>query len=118
MGDTVACRTCGQVHLAEPLQPGMVAKCCRCGSVIEKRTFNSLHRTAAFSLAALILYFPANAFPILHMEIFGASSDNTVWQGVVLLARDGEWIVAAIVFLASIFIPLLKLLGLFFLATT
>ena len=118
MTATIACKTCGQVHLLEPLQPGTVAKCRRCGSTIERRTFHSLHRTAAFSLAALILYIPANVFPILHMEIFGLSSDNTVWQGVVLLFKAGEWIVATIVFLASILIPFLKLLGLLFLVTS
>lgn len=118
MTSEIACRTCGQVHLAEPLRPGTIATCCRCGSTLERRTFNSLHRTAAFSLAALILYFPANAFPILHMEIFGVSSENTIWQGIVLLFQDGQWIVAGIVFMASIVIPLLKLLGLFFLVAT
>jgi paraquat-inducible protein A len=118
MPTTIACKTCGQVHQLDPLPPGTVAHCRRCGSVIERRTFHSLHRTAAFSLAALILYIPANTFPILHMDLFGSSSDNTVWQGVVLLVQDGQWIVAAIVFMASIFIPLLKLLGLLFLVAS
>jgi paraquat-inducible protein A len=118
MSQLIACRVCGQVHQAEPVGTGMVALCCRCGSAIERRSHDSLHRTAAFSLAALILYLPANVFPILHMEIYGASTDNTVWQGAKRLFEDGQWVVAVIVFLASIFIPLLKLLGLFFLATT
>lgn len=118
MLQSIACRVCGQVHAAVAVPAGMVAKCCRCGCVIERRSHDSLHRTAAFSLAALILYLPANVFPILHMEIYGASTDNTVWQGCQRLFEDGQWIIAAIVFLASILIPLFKLGGLFFLATT
>jgi len=86
--------------------------------MIAKRTWGSLHRTAAFSLAALILYIPANIFPILHLEIYGAVSENTVWDGVVKFYQDGNYVIALIVLLASILIPLLKLMGLFVLVVT
>jgi paraquat-inducible protein A len=80
-----------------------------------RRTRGSLHLTAALSLAALILYVPANYFPILRLEMYGAVSQNTVWQGCRALFEDGQWGIAVIVFLASIFIPLVKLMGLFYL---
>jgi paraquat-inducible protein A len=114
----ITCKTCGQIHEVEPLNPGMIAKCRRCGTRIAKRTSNSLHLTAAFSLAALILYVPANIFPILQLDMYGASTENTVWQGCVRLFKDGDYVVAIIVFLASMLIPLLKLLGLIFLVAT
>lgn len=78
----------------------------------------SLEVTAALSLAALILYVPANLYPILRMQLHGAYSESTVWDGVLSLARQGQWLVAVIVFLASIAIPLAKLLGLFFLVSS
>ena len=115
MSNLIACETCGLVHDVDPLQPGFAAQCVRCGSRIRKRTRHSLHLTAAFSLAALLLYIPANIFPILRMEKLGLVSDNTVWQGSKRLFEDGDWFVAIIVFLASILIPLLKLLALFLL---
>lgn len=52
------------------------------------------------------------------MDMHGAHSESTIWQGCTGLFQDGQWLVAAIVFLASILIPLLKLLGLFFLVVT
>jgi len=58
---------------------------------------------------------PANIYPILRMDFYGAYSESTVWDGCVKLYQDGQWPVATIVFLASILIPLLKLLGLLFL---
>jgi paraquat-inducible protein A len=118
MKAAVLCRACGQGHVFERLRPGTVAKCRRCGATIAKRTARSLHMTAAFSLAALILYVPANVFPILQLDMYGASSQNTVWDGSVRLFKDGDYAVAVIVFLASILIPLLKLLGLFFLVVS
>jgi paraquat-inducible protein A len=106
------------VHTLEPLGPGTVANCRRCGSLIARRTAGSLHMTAAFSLAAIILFVPANIFPILKLDMYGATTENTVWQGAVLLYKDGDLVIAVVVFLASILIPLLKLLGLFFLVVS
>lgn len=103
------------MHSFDRIAPGMVALCVRCGSAIERRSHLDLHRTAAFSLAALVLYFPANIFPILRIELYGASSQNTVIDGAYRLFRDGDFVIAVIVFLASVVIPFLKLTGLFFL---
>jgi paraquat-inducible protein A len=114
----IACKTCGLVHVVEPLPRNMAAVCRRCGSKIALRTGGSLHLTAALSLAALILYVPANILPILQLQMYGATSQNTVWQGCQRLFQDGDYLVAVIVFCASILIPLLKLAGLFFLVGT
>jgi len=111
----IACKTCGLLQRVEALKPGTAAECFRCGSVIVKHPADSLGRTAAFSLAALIFFVPANIYPILLMDFYGAYSESTVWDGCVKLYEDGQWPVATIVFLASILVPLLKLLGLFFL---
>ena len=71
--------------------------------------------TAALSLAALFLYVPANIYPVMSMHYLGRETENTVWAGVQALWQDGMWGVAIIVFAASMLVPLLKLLGLFFL---
>jgi paraquat-inducible protein A len=110
----IACKTCGRVHALAPLEPGMIAKCVRCGSTIHRRTADSLHVTAACTLAGLLLYVPANTLPILRIELYGASSDNTAYEGAVRLLKDGDYTIATIVFMASILVPLFKLLGLLF----
>src|SRR5580698_551859 len=114
----IACKICGQVHALEPLSPGTAAQCRRCGARIAKQTAGSLHVTMALSLAAMILYIPANIFPILRLNMYGATSENTVWDGCVRLFQDGDYVVAVIVFLASMLIPFLKLVGLFFLVVS
>ncbi|HEU4442996.1 MAG TPA: paraquat-inducible protein A [Burkholderiales bacterium] len=115
----VSCDTCGLVQAVEPLAPGMVAECTRCGSFLAaRRSTSSLHVTAALSLAALVLYVPANVYPIMKMYLHGAYSESTVWDGIKILMDHQEWAVAIIVFLASMVIPLVKLAGLFSLVVT
>jgi paraquat-inducible protein A len=111
----IACRTCGLVQRVGPLPAGELAECPRCGSVVRANKRSSLGRTAAFSLAALMFYWPANVYPILRMDLYGAHSENTVLQGALSLFEHGEHLVAVVVILASVVIPLLKLLGLFYL---
>lgn len=114
----IACPVCGQVHRVTPIASGMVAQCVRCGSRISARSRRSLDRTAAFAVAALVLYIPANIFPILRLTIYGATSDNTVFDGVRTFFNEGDYFMSAVVLLASIVIPLLKLSGLLLLVVT
>src|SRR5882672_5635177 len=111
----LSCETCGLHQHVEELAPGTSAECIRCGSVIVSRPLAGPDATLALTLAALVLYVPANIYPILTMNMYGANSENTVWDGVVSLMQYGQYFVAAIVFLASIVIPLMKLMGLGFL---
>jgi paraquat-inducible protein A len=114
----VACKTCDLVQRVGRLPAGSRAECARCGSVVRPNKGYTLGRTAAFSLAALMFYWPANVYPILRMELYGARSETTVLQGAVSLFEHGQLPVAIVVVLASIVIPLLKLLGLLYLVVT
>lgn len=113
--DVVACPVCTLPQRVERGRSG-VSECARCGAFLGREPErDSLHLTAALTLAALVLYVPANLYPILKMYWSGAYSESTVWDGVVSLAKSNQWFVAIIVFLASIAIPLAKLLTLFYL---
>jgi paraquat-inducible protein A len=114
--ETVCCRVCGLLQSVDtqtaPRAAKNVAECARCGTVLREWKSASVVPTAALALAALILYIPANIYPILRMERYGLYSENTVWSGVVALANYGYWFVAFVVFAASMVVPLFKLLGL------
>ena len=114
----LACETCGLAQRVEEVEPGMTAECIRCGSPILSRPASGPQTTAALTIAALVLYIPANIYPILSMNLYGTYSENTIWDGVVSLMQYNEYLVAAIVFLASIVVPLFKLLGLLFLVAS
>jgi paraquat-inducible protein A len=113
----IACEICGLVQQSANAPSLHDLKCARCDSTIQRHHPDSRARTAALALAALCLYVPANMYPIMVMEYMGRHTENTVWGGVKALFQDHMWYVATIVFMASILVPLLKLIGLFFLVT-
>ncbi len=71
-----------------------------------------LANATAFSIAAAVMLVPANFLPVLTTENSGESRTDTIFSGTVELWRQGLWAIAAIVFIASILIPVLKLVGL------
>lgn len=73
---------------------------------------HSARRCAALALAATVMLIPANALPILNTATRGIERTDTILSGIVKLWGDGLFVIAAIVFAASILIPALKLIGL------
>ena len=71
-----------------------------------------VQRAGAYALAATFLLIPANLLPVMHVsQAGGPTRDATILSGVRLLIDDGLWGLAAIVFTASVLVPLLKLVG-------
>ncbi|MFT3870676.1 MAG: paraquat-inducible protein A [Nibricoccus sp.] len=71
-----------------------------------------LSNAVAFALAATVMLLPANLLPILTTQTSGAARTDTIFSGIIELWRQGLGVIAIIVFLASIVIPIMKLVGL------
>ncbi|MEO1924066.1 MAG: paraquat-inducible protein A [Nautiliaceae bacterium] len=100
-----ACPYCNAVNLKNEIY------CHRCGLKIKKEISLSF----AFLIAGVVFYIPANLFPILQTNKFFVSYVNTIIDGIFELMDDGDYPIALIVFLASVLIPILKFLIMFYL---
>ncbi len=100
----ISCTRCG---LVEHAHEG--GRCRRCTGPLHARRRNSNVGSAALLLAALFLSIPANALPVMTMVRFGRAETNTVFSGVLELIRSDLWGLAALIFVASIIIPCLKI---------
>ncbi|CAB1061568.1 Paraquat-inducible protein A [Olavius sp. associated proteobacterium Delta 1] len=89
--------------------------CPRCGASLHDRKPNSIARTWALVIAAIIFYIPANLLPITIVISLGKAQSDTIMSGVIYFIHTGMWPIALVIFLASVFVPLLKLLILIFL---
>jgi paraquat-inducible protein A len=104
----IGCETCGQVSAARPDNP----RCPRCDNLLNWRKPDSIARTWALVIAAAILYVPANYYPVLTVVQLGAGQPSTILGGVEELVAARQYPLAALVFFASILVPMLKLVGL------
>jgi paraquat-inducible protein A len=104
----VGCHTCGLVCLPHHHED----RCPRCASVLHRRKPDAVGRAWALLIAAAILYVPANAYPVLQFIQLGAGAPSTILGGVAELMEAGLYPLAALVFFASVAVPLLKVLGL------
>jgi paraquat-inducible protein A len=109
----VSCESC---HLlsrpADAEEPGY---CRRCGEKLEFRRRDSIATTWALASAAAVCYIPANLLPVLNTTTPQGSDDDTIMGGVIFLYTSGSWPLALMVLVASVMIPLGKLVSLAYL---
>ncbi|WP_298017509.1 PqiA/YebS family transporter subunit [uncultured Castellaniella sp.] len=109
-GAGAVCESCGYVHAAQG-----DGRCPRCRAAMGPKRHGTAPEVWALLLAAVIFYIPANTLPIMRVQTLFGSSNHTILGGVVELWRMGSWDLAVIVFVASVLVPVTKLLALSFL---
>ena len=112
----VTCHSCGL--LVKSAAHRHDAICPRCGGHLHARKPNSISRTWAFLIAAMVLYIPANLLPVMNTSSLFGSEKDTIMSGVVYLWTSGSWPLAIIVFIASVAVPMLKILAMVFLVVS
>ena len=112
----VSCETCAL--LSRPADVASPGDCPRCGAALVSRHPHSVQYTWALIIAATICYVPANVLPVLTTTAFGSVESDTIMGGVIYLYASGSWPLALIVFIASVTIPLGKLIALAYLLIT
>lgn len=103
------CSTCGLVNALDDSGHG---RCQRCGEPLHLRHPRSLQRTWALLVAAAVMYIPANLYPIMTTTSLGNSTPNTILGGAMHLIETGSWPIAMVILVASIIVPLGKLIAL------
>jgi len=114
----IGCHTCALIVPETSLKEQGRGDCPRCGTPLHSRKANSLARTWALIFTATLLYIPANVYPVMTVIQFGRGDPNTILSGVVHLIEGGMWVLAMIIFFASIVVPVVKLSVLSFLLIT
>ncbi|WP_051987341.1 paraquat-inducible protein A [Glaciecola punicea] len=98
------CRSC------QLLSDVNVGNCPRCNDTLYLRSPNSIQRTLALIITAILLYIPANIYPIMNTVLFNDKTASTIVGGVVLFVESGSYFIAAVIFAASVLIPIAKML--------
>lgn len=83
--------------------------CHRCHSKTFFRTPSSIQKVIALLVTSLMLYIPANFYPIMHTWVLNKDEPATILGGIMTLWQMGSYPIAIIIFIASIIIPLAKI---------
>lgn len=107
----ISCHTCSQLNPIE--HSGKHARCIRChGRLHAYHPGQMLQRSWALLIAAIVFFVPANLYPMMYTVSLGKSDGSTIMGGVTLLWHLKSYPIAAVIFLASVVIPLAKMLAL------
>lgn len=101
-----SCHVCGKVTAVT------VGRCPRCGCHLHLRKPASVQRTVALLVAALALYVPANLLPVMTLSELGDVMASTILEGMVEFWRRQAYPIAIVIFVASILIPIVKIVAL------
>jgi paraquat-inducible protein A len=105
----VACHDCGLVCEDARAVAGP-PPCPRCGAGLHRRRPDSIARTWAFLIAAVILYIPANLYPVMYTSLLGSGGASTILKGVIEFWKSGAYGIALVIFIASVAVPCTKFL--------
>ena len=97
------CPSCGRVQRIDDEWA-----CQRCGETITPRRPMSLQRTWSFLIVGIIAFIPAQVMPVMTTKSIMGNHQDTILSGVSALISTGSYVVAVIIFVASVCIPLLK----------
>ena len=104
----VSCLTC---KLVQPV--GRVGQACpRCGATLHRRIPAGMQCTTALLIAAALLFFPANIYPMNVSQQLGSVHDYTIFTGIKDLFKNGLWPLGATIFCTSILVPAGKIVAL------
>jgi paraquat-inducible protein A len=84
-------------------------RCPRCNKELWRHKPDSLNRTLALTLAALVLYIIANTVPMLGLKVVGRAASTTVIGGAQQLWHDGQQLVSVLVLFAAVIAPALQI---------
>lgn len=103
------CRCCAAIL------PEAQVKCPRCGESNPARVKNSIQATLALLACSIMIYLPANIFPVMDTFMLGSGSGSTIIEGASFMWASGAYFVGLVIFVASVMIPSLKIISLLWL---
>lgn len=111
-GRSLGLLVCLQCHSTVRAVKAAYSRCPRCSARLHERKPHSLAVTATLVACAAVLYVPANLLPVMYTRTFFSDEKDTIMSGVLVLLHSGSWPIAVLVFIASIVVPLLKIISL------
>ncbi len=103
----VVCTHCGSIFNKK------YTLCTHCNSAMTQRKKHAFIKTLCFTLISIIFFIPANVLPMMHVNTLGTVDSSTIFDGILYFIDSKSYGIAAVIFIASIMVPIFKLMVLF-----
>ena len=110
MSSLIACHDCDLIQRLPHISEAGTIECIRCGAVLHQKIRNSVERTLSLTLAGLVLFGLANAFPFLAFKIGAQVRQTTLLTGIQELYSQGMPELSVIVLLTTVLVPLAQMI--------
>ncbi|MBL4899856.1 MAG: paraquat-inducible protein A [Colwellia sp.] len=110
----MACQQCDLLCDTPTLKQGQSAKCTRCGCILAERKVDSIERSFFWSIAGILLSAPAILLPIMGVRLVGQYHQASLLDCILALIGRGFFMIATLVFLFTLAVPIVRLLGAFY----
>ena len=105
----IVCTHCGNILSNDK------KSCNKCDSTLNQRKDNALLKTTMYTIISLIFLVPANVLPMMNVTTLGTIESSTIFDGIIYFLETKSYGIAAVIFIASIMVPIFKLVVLLFL---
>jgi paraquat-inducible protein A len=110
----ISCQQCDALYDLPVLIQGQKAKCTRCGYLLVECKVDSIERSFYWSLAGVLLSIPAIFLPIMGVSLLGQYHHASLLDCIIVLIDRGFFMIACLLFLFTLAIPVVRLLGAFY----
>lgn len=110
----MVCHECDALQDVSHIPQGEIGLCICCGERLFKNPKSAIEKPLALIIACVILFFIANSYPILQLEIAGIGRATTLTESAIIFYMQGNPELALVVFLTSVIFPGFCVIALFY----
>jgi len=110
----IACPNCDLLHRDAPVEPGRLARCQRCGTVLFEPRRQAMTRVTMLATASLVLLVVAVTFPFLDLSASGFQQQSSVIDAVRAFTGSETAILSLALAFLIVLLPMLRLLALLY----
>jgi paraquat-inducible protein A len=111
MSSIIVCHACDLVHRRGAIGDKARVRCVRCRAELYRTSGAGIDIAIALAVSAGVLLLLSNAYPLVALQLNGATRAATLAGAALGLYRQGYASVAALVLLTTVLIPSFQILG-------
>lgn len=109
MSSIIVCPSCDLAHRTGAGPASERTRCARCRAPLQRLENGKIDTAIALAICALVLFFLSNAYPLVQIQVNGATRDTTlVGAALAFYAQDHAGL-AALVFITTVAGPFLQI---------